>query len=99
MLGNFTAKPLSSNSIFGAVKKHVKNSSEIIIANTTLSKSGLNLIMNLEKDSKAMLVNVNAMAAMETISLIYQLCIKHIDLVSVYPGINNNNSRRIKICT
>ncbi len=80
---------ISSYSIFEVVRKYVKNNSEIIVANRTLSKSGLESIMELPKGTKAMLVNVSAEMSMETISLLYQLGARHIELTPYYPGMEN----------
>ena len=78
---------ISSFTIFEAVKKYVLNNAEIIIANYTLSKDGIQKINKLPKGTKAMLVNINSKVCMETISLIFQLGCKNLDLVPVYPGL------------
>ncbi len=73
--------------IFEPLKKYVKEEVEIIIAKRTISKKGFRKITGLKDQTKAMLVNVGSETAMETISLIYQLGAKNIELTPVYPGL------------
>jgi transcriptional regulator with PAS, ATPase and Fis domain len=80
---------ISTYSIFEAVKRHVKSRCEIIKANRTISKKGFDKILSLPKGTKAMLVNVGPRMAVETISLIYQLGAKHIELIPVYPDMGD----------
>jgi len=79
---------IPSDSTYESVKQYVKNNSPTIVANRTLSKDGFNKIINLPPGTKAMLANVGADMAMETISLIHQLGIHHLELIPVYPGMN-----------
>ncbi len=74
--------------IFEALKKYVKDNVEIIIAKRTITKEGFQKIINIEDGKKAALVNVDSEMAMESISLIYQLGAKNIELTPVYPGIS-----------
>jgi transcriptional regulator with PAS, ATPase and Fis domain len=80
---------ISSFTIFEAVKEYVSSDAEIIIANYTLTKKGMNKINGLPKDTKAILVNINPKVCMETISLIFQLGCKNVDLIPVYPGLTD----------
>lgn len=86
-----------SYSLFEAVKKHVSNNSEIIVANRTLSKDDFNKLKKLAEGTRAMLVNVSAEMSMETISLIYQLGARHIDITPYYPGMENSTMLDIAI--
>lgn len=72
---------------FETIKVYLKNNAEIIVANRTITKRGLNKIVDLPKGTKAMLVNVSPETAVETISTIYQLGIKHIEFIPIYPGV------------
>lgn len=76
---------ISTYSIYGVVKKYVKESCEIITPDITITKKGLERIMNIPKGEKVMLVNLSLEMAMESISLIYYLGVNHIELVPVYP--------------
>lgn len=88
---------ISTYSIFEAVKRHVKSKCQIIKANRTISKKGFDKILSLPKGTKAMLVNVGPRMAVETISLIYQLGAKHIELIPVYPDMDNTPDINIAI--
>lgn len=76
----------STHSIYETVKRQVSNCGDIIIADITLKKHGLEKVMNIPKNTKVLLVNINAEMAIDTIALIYQYGITHIDLVPYYPG-------------
>lgn len=77
---------ISSFGTFEAVKRHVKNNAEIIVARRTISKEGFDKINSLPEGTKAILANVSGEMAIETISLIYQLGVKHVELTPVYLG-------------
>ncbi len=77
---------VSTHSIYEAVKRQVSNCSDILIADITLKKHALEKIMNIPENTKALLVNTNAEMAIDTIALIYQYGVTHIDFVPYYPG-------------
>ncbi|MCY6484074.1 sigma 54-interacting transcriptional regulator [Clostridium aestuarii] len=79
---------ISTDSIYGTVKKYIKDDCEIIITSITLSKIGLEKITEIPKDKKVMLVNLSLEMAVETISLIYQLGVNHVEFIPVYPRID-----------
>ena len=58
----------------------------IIPVRRTLQRSGWEKVMGLPSRTRAMLVNNNREAAIETIALLYELGARHIDLIPVYPG-------------
>lgn len=80
---------ISSYTVFEEVKKHVINNAEIIISNYTLTKKGFELVKKLPAGTKAMLVNMNAKVCMETITLIFQLGCRELNLIPVYPGVTD----------
>lgn len=77
---------IPSVTIFEAVKKYLLNDGEIIIAQRTLTKNSFDKIKRLSEGVKGILVNVSAEMALETISLIYQLGARHIELSPYHPG-------------
>ena len=79
----------STHSIYGLIKKYVKNYSRILIANITITKDGLAKIQGLPAGTTAMLVNSNAEMAIDTISMIYQAGVSHVELLPVYPGMDD----------
>lgn len=80
---------ISTYSIYQTIRKNIPNESEVVITNITLSKEGLCQVMNIPHKTKAMLVNLSAEMCIETISLIYQLGVNHIELVPFYPGMKD----------
>ncbi|WZL72902.1 sigma 54-interacting transcriptional regulator [Clostridiaceae bacterium 35-E11] len=87
----------STYSIYGVIKKYIKNYSQILIANITLTKEGLAKVQNIPKGTTAMLVNSGAEMALDTISMIYQAGLTHVELVPVYPGIEDVPNLNIAI--
>ncbi len=79
---------VSTYSIYETIKNNISVGSEIVIPNLTFSKSALSQIKGIPKGTKCMLVNSSADMCIDTISLISQLGVNHIEFVPVYPGIN-----------
>ena len=68
------------------VGKSLNRDVPVVVARRTLERSGLEKVMSLPSESKAMLVNNEEEAAFETTSLLYELGVRHVELVPVYPG-------------
>lgn len=77
---------VSMHSMYETVKKQVSNCYNIIIADITLKKDALEKIMDIPENTKAFLVNINSEMAIDTIALIYQYGVTHIDFIPYYPG-------------
>lgn len=77
---------VSTNDIYSACQKHIRQGSRVILNNITLTNIGLEKLRRIPEGQKVMLVNLSAEMAMETIALIYRLGINHLELVPVYPG-------------
>lgn len=69
------------------IKVYLRSYAEIIVANRTILKNGLNKIIDLPEGTKALLVNVTPETAIETISTVYQLGIRNIEFIPAYPGV------------
>lgn len=80
---------IPDHAIFEQVKEYLWGDQEILVLRRTLYQEGLRKLLQLEQDTRAMLVNVTPGMALETISLIYQLGVRHIELTPVYPGIES----------
>ena len=78
---------LSTHSIYTLLESRLKNSRHVVIADITLQKSALERLRSLPPDTKAMLVNSTLEMAVDTIRLIHNAGINHIELFPVYPGI------------
>lgn len=70
---------------YDKVKHMVDKDAQIIVARFTLRKSSVDLIKAIPKGKNVLLFNLTAEIALETISLIYQLGIDHINLIPAYP--------------
>ncbi len=78
----------STYSIYEIVKAYVSNCDNIVIADITLTKDSLETLRRIPAGSNAMLVNTTLEMAVETIGLIYNSGINHINLLPVYPSIS-----------
>ncbi|CAH2214589.1 sigma-54 interaction domain-containing protein [Tepidibacter aestuarii] len=76
---------LSTYLKYDEVKKHTYDDAQIIIPRITLTKSSIDKIRKIEKGKDVLLFNLSLDMSLETISLIYQLGIDHINLIPYYP--------------
>lgn len=79
---------VSTYSIYETIKNNISNKCEIVIPNLTLSKIVLSKIKKIPNGTKCMLVNSSADMCIDTISLFSQLGINQLELIPVFPGIN-----------
>jgi len=79
---------VSTYTIFETIKNNINAGSEIVIPNLTFTKESFEQIRALPKGKKCMLVNSSVDMCMETISLISQLGINHVEFFAVYPGMS-----------
>lgn len=79
---------VSTYSIYKAIKNNLSVESEVVIPNLTLSKSALSKIKSIPRGTKCMLINSSIDMCIDTISLIGQLGVNHVEFVPVYPGIS-----------
>lgn len=77
---------VSTHGVYDLVKRYVRNCDDIFIADITLKKQSLNQMKMLPSGTKAMLVNITLEMAVETIGLIYNSGISHVEIVPFYPG-------------
>lgn len=76
---------IPSYNVFKMIKQYMEKESEIIIANRTISKAGLEKIMAVPEGSEAILMDESAEMASQMVSVIYQLGARHIELLPVCP--------------
>ena len=76
---------IADTSSFERVNNCVEEGTEIIVINRTLTKKGLDKLLGLEDGTRAMLVNPSINTAVNTVSTIYKLGVRHINLTPVYP--------------
>jgi len=70
---------------YDEIKNLVSKDAQIIVPRFTLRKSSVELIRSIPEGKNVLLFNLSAEMALETISLIYQLGIDHINLIPGYP--------------
>lgn len=77
---------VSTHGVYDMVKRYVRNCDHVFIADITLKKQSLDQLMKLPPGTKAMLVNITLEMAVETIGLIYNYGVSHVEIVPYYPG-------------
>ncbi|MCT4621713.1 MAG: sigma 54-interacting transcriptional regulator [Marinisporobacter sp.] len=80
---------VSLYSIYVAVKKYISPKAKVVILSSTITKDQYKKIMEVNEGTKAMLVNYSAEMTFETIALLDQIGIDHVEFVPVYPGVMN----------
>lgn len=78
---------ISTHAIYTMIESRLRDCRHVIIADITLRKSAINRLLSLPEGTKAMLVNTTMEMAIETINMIHNSGINHIELVPVYPGL------------
>ena len=87
-LGNADLVLVSTLDMTGDIARHVAPGTDILVLRRTLHRESWERVMALPAQTRAMLVNDDQTAAMETIALLHELGADHLDLVPVYPGLN-----------
>ncbi|WP_432404745.1 sigma-54 interaction domain-containing protein [Wukongibacter sp. M2B1] len=80
---------LSTYLKYDEIKKITKDEAHIIIPRMTLTRSSIDKIKEIPPGKDVELFNLSPDMALETISLIYQLGIDHINLIPSYPQMKN----------
>jgi transcriptional regulator with PAS, ATPase and Fis domain len=70
----------------GEVARVADRGTPILAIRRTLQRQGWEQVINLPSRTRAMLVNNEQEAAVETVALLYELGARHIQLTAVYPG-------------
>lgn len=78
---------ISAHSIYGYVEEKLAQCQYLMIADLTLYQEAADQLRALPRGSRAMLVNSTMEMAVETIRLIHNAGIKHIEMTPFYPGI------------
>ncbi|WP_432667032.1 sigma 54-interacting transcriptional regulator [Wukongibacter baidiensis] len=68
----------------------IDNRSQILFANRTVSKSGLDKILDISKGTEVMLLDESIEMAKKMISTLYQIGVKHMDVVPFNPDESEN---------
>lgn len=73
-----------SYDMFEKIKKYIKKETDLVFAGRTISRSGLEKIMNIEEGTELILIDESSEMTEQMISVIYQLGGTHIDLKSYW---------------
>lgn len=76
---------IPSYDVFKMIRPYIEKKSEIVIANRTISKVGLEKIMKIPEGTEVMLLDESADMAVQMVSVLYQLGARHIELIPSYP--------------
>ncbi|WFD10777.1 sigma-54 interaction domain-containing protein [Tepidibacter hydrothermalis] len=79
-----------SYNVFETIKKHIKNKAELVIANRTITKAAFEKIMNIKSGSKVYLLDHNYQMALQMTCVMYQLGIRHIELIPICESIKKD---------
>lgn len=88
---------IPSYHLFKKIKNYVNKDTELLFANRTISKAGMDKINSIKKDSKVVLIDESPEMAEQIISIIYQLGARHIELHSYWSNNNLNEDDNIYI--
>ena len=75
---------MPSYHMFGKIKKYIKSKCDSVFASRTISKLGLEKILNIENGEEVILIDESPEMTEQMISVIYQLGVSHINLKSYW---------------
>ncbi|MCG4565271.1 sigma-54 interaction domain-containing protein [Anaerosalibacter bizertensis] len=75
---------MPSYHMFGKIKKYIKSKCDLVFASRTISKLGLEKILNIENGEEVILIDESPEMTEQMISVIYQLGVSHINLKSYW---------------
>lgn len=79
-----------SYNVFEIIKKHIKNKAELVILNRTISKDAFKRIMNIKSGNKVYLLDHNYQMALQMTCVIYQLGIRHIEIIPICESVKKD---------
>ncbi len=88
---------ITSPVLVNIVKNHLASDMNVIYMNRTFLRDKIKELYNLPQGTKAMLVSNNATVALECISALYEIGIKHIDITPVSPELEEIPELKIAI--
>lgn len=75
---------IASYHLFNKIKNNVSSNTELLFADRTISKAGMDKIKKIEKYTKVVLIDESPEMTEQMISTIYQLGARHIQLISYW---------------
>lgn len=84
---------VQSQDVFRFIKPYMQKKTDIIVATRTISKAGLEKVMQIEGGASVLLLDETKEMAMQMISVLYQLGIRNLDIEPGYPGNNEQMNK------
>lgn len=77
---------VSTTKVASYINKYITAKTHILVMKRSITKSGFEKLMELPRNVQALLVNDLQESAYDTIAMLYEIGVKHIDLIPYYPG-------------
>ena len=84
---------IPSYHLFNKIKGNVSSNTELLFADRTISKSGMDKIKRIKKDFRVVLIDESPEMTEQMISTIYQLGARHIQLTSYWADDSNDDDK------
>lgn len=84
---------VQSQDVFRFIRPYMQKKTDIIIATRTISKAGLQKVMQIEEGASVLFLDETKEMAMQMISILYQLGIRNLDIEAGYPGNNDQMNK------
>ncbi|AKA69730.1 sigma-54 interaction domain-containing protein [Clostridium scatologenes] len=84
---------VQSQDVFRFIRPYMQKKTDIIIATRTISKAGLQKVMQIEEGASVLFLDETKEMAMQMISILYQLGIRNLDIEPGYPGNNDQMNK------
>ncbi|MCK8828269.1 sigma 54-interacting transcriptional regulator [Natroniella acetigena] len=88
---------LTTKSLVDVIDDYVTADSEVIFARRALDLSTLEKLIKLPVNKKALLINNTKLSVLETKSLLQEVGIDHLELISFYPGCAQKKANGIEL--
>jgi len=88
---------IPSYHLFNKIKDYISKTTELLFADRTISKAGMDKISNIKEDSRVVLIDESPEMTEQIISIIYQLGARHIELNSYWSTDNRSDEGNIFI--
>lgn len=83
---------IPSYHLFNKIKAYISKDTELLFADRTISKAGMDKISSIKEGSRVVLIDESPEMTEQIISIIYQLGARHIELISYWAADNNLSS-------
>lgn len=95
--GHFPLVLISTEKFIKYVVPRVRSKTDFLIIRRTISRQALEKILKIPKGEQVLIVNDHIESVEETIALLYEVGIDHLDFVPYYPNSSNVDNNNIDI--